>query len=500
MNSIRILFLALAIAVASGSFAAPKREMRGAWVATVWGIDWPSKPGTSPADVKRQKAELCALFDKLRQLNFTTVCLQVRSMGDVMYDSQLEPWSGFLSGRRGLDPGWDPLEFAVDECHRRGLEIYAWVNPFRWSTGTDYDTPPDREWKRRGWLLRHDKYTVFNPGLEEVRTHIVDICREIVDGYDVDGLVFDDYFYPNRIPETSAAPDYKLYCAEESAMGFGDWRRANIHKAVADVRAMISDTRPGCRFGISPAGVAGKSATSAGKWGVDPCRVKASDWQYGEIYSDPVGLMYQGTIDFISPQIYWSTGHATAPYGPLAQWWAGAACQFGSHLYSSLTLERIDKGDLRENILDVGRQIDHNRDHSLDGNQGVMIYSARFLPKVESMLASRFDTPALTPVVQSGHEPPSGVVKRLRLSGGELTWHECDGMPGELMRYTVYAVPPGVTRAEAMDEDGDGISGDYLLGIAYGPHFTVGQRGRGWQYAVCVYSPFSAEGAPAWME
>ena len=139
----------------------------------------------------------------------------------------------------------------------RSRSAMTWVNPFRWSAGTNYDSDIDRKWKDQGWLLSYGKYTVFNPGIEEVREHIVNICREIVTGYAVDGLVFDDYFTPNRIPETSDAPDYALWQEQSPWMSFGDWRRANVHKTVADIHCMLLDTRPDVRFGISPAGVAG---------------------------------------------------------------------------------------------------------------------------------------------------------------------------------------------------------------------------------------------------
>ncbi|MCM1521268.1 MAG: family 10 glycosylhydrolase [Muribaculaceae bacterium] len=501
MDILRVICIVLITALSLPCVqSSPKREMRGVWVATVWGLDWPSVQGTDDSTVKRQKEELTSLLDSFKALNLTTVCLQVRPMGDVLYKSSLEPWSSFLTGHRGEDPGWDPLEFAVDECHRRGLELYAWVNPFRWSTGTDYNTDIDRRWKRNGWLLSHGKYTVFNPGIEQVRAHIVDICHEIVDGYDVDGLVFDDYFYPNRIPADKSAPDYHLYQAEAPWMDFADWRRACIHKVVADVKAMIADTRPGCRFGISPAGVAGKRTSSADKWGMEPCRVRAADWQYNEIFSDPIGMMYQGTIDFVSPQIYWPTTHSSAPFTPLAKWWAATACHFGTHLYSSITLERIDKGNIQENIRDTARQIDAHRAVSFDGKGGVMIYSSRFLPKVSGVLSSRFETPCLPPV--SGPESedrPSAPVK-LRLKDGKLKWEETEGEPGEIVRYTVYALPPEVSKEEASDPDGDGIDVRYLLGVTYVPEYEVARRGDGWRYAVCAYTPQSAEGTPAWLE
>lgn len=494
----RAVMLSVLLLAAGAVAAAPsyKREMRGVWVATVWGIDWPSCRGDDASARARQQRELSQMLDRCKNLNLTTVCFQVRGMADVMYRSHLEPWSSFVSGRRGADPGWDPLEWVVAECHARGMECYAWVNPFRWSSGTDYDTEADRKWKRQGWLLTHGKYTVFNPGIEAVRAHIVDVCREIVEGYDIDGLIFDDYFYPNRIPEDPCAADYGLYRSEAPWMSFGDWRRANVHKTIADVKCMIADTKPYVRFGISPAGVAGKGDTSGGKWGEECISVKAADWQYREIYSDPVGLMYQGTVDFLSPQIYWPTTHATAPYEPISQWWHRSANMYGTQMYPSVTLERIETGSLAGHRADLLRQIECNRHLSMDGNAGTMIYSAKFLPKVEKVLADGpFSCPSLSPRVACIAEGDIAVVDGLRLRHGELSWHKAD----DARRYTVYAVPVEVSRAEAMDETGDGIDAAFLLGVTYEPRMTVGDE-KGYRYAVCVYTGYSSEGAPAWLE
>lgn len=495
---LRVLIVwALLLLMHTGGSGASKRELRGVWVATVWGIDWPSKQGVTENVRLTQQRELGEILDRCKRLNLTTVCFQVRGMADVMYRSRLEPWSAFVSGKRGEDPGWDPLEWVVAECHRRGLECYAWVNPFRWSSGTDYNTAMDREWKSRGWLLTHGKYTVLNPGLEPVRQHVVDICREIVEGYDIDGLIFDDYFYPNRIPENDMAPDYGLYKSESPWMTFGDWRRANVHKAIADVKGMIYDTKPYVRFGISPAGVAGKADSSAPKWGAEGVEVKATDWQYNEIYSDPLGWMYQGTVDFVSPQIYWSTTHGTAPYGPLAEWWSRTANMYGVHMYSSVTLERMATGDPAEHRRDLGRQIDCNRRYSVDGNHGTIIYSAKFLPKVSASLATgRYAYPSLTPSMAAHEvEGEADVPCGLRLKHGVLSWNA----PKGARRFTVYAVPKDVSPAEAADGDGDGIDGAFQLGVSYGASMKVGEI-KGYRYAVCVYSGYSTEGAPAWIE
>lgn len=496
MNFKRILLLAmLAVAFAMSSFGAPKREMRGVWVATAWGIDWPSVQGTDAATEKRQKAELKGIVDRCSDLNLTTIFFQVRPMGDAFYESASEPWSSYLTGKRGAEPRWDPLEYMIEICHAKGLECYAWVNPFRWSAGAQWKSAPDEEWARKGWLLKHGKYTVFNPGLEEVRQHVVDVCRDIVTGYDIDGLVWDDYFYPNKMPVGEGTADYGLYVSEAPHMTQGDWRRANVHKTVADVSAMIRDERPGVRFGISPAGVAGKSDTSADKWATDALGVAASDWQYDDIFSDPLGWLYQGTVDFISPQIYWSSTHATAPYVEIADWWSRTAARHGVHFYSSMTMERIDKGDVRANCREIAGQVEHNRRLSLDGSPGSVLYSAKFLPRMSQYLKNVYDRPALVPALGENQEPLS-LPGNLTREGRRLTWKSAQIDPRECERYTVYAIPPD--RGAAFTSETDGIDGEYLLGVVYDTCFTLPQEvvGTGWRYALCTLDGHGHESEP----
>lgn len=479
--------------------SSPKREMRGVWLATVWGIDWPSVSGTSRTVRERQQKELCAILDRCEAVNLTSVFFQVRGMGDVMFDSKVEPWSSFVSGERGVSPGWDPLQFAVEECHRRGLECYAWVNPFRWSSGTDYKSLPDKKWKDKGWLLGYGKYTVFNPGLEEVREHIVWVCREIVTAYDVDGLVFDDYFYPNRIPETEEAGDFKLWQSQSPWMTFGDWRRANVHKTIADVHYMLADLRPDVRFGISPAGVAGKSHTSAEKWGMVPSDVKADDWQYNEIYSDPLGWLYQGTIDFVSPQIYWSSTHQTAPYQPIARWWSEAAGLYGSHFYSSVTMAPLGKANTPEQRDELVAQVLFNREASLTGEFGTVLYSAKFLPKLASDLsASCFAVKALPPVLRRiGDVAPMQPVG-LTMKHGILSWNAADEGSDSLRsrRYVVYAFPAHLSLDDIMSDDGDGLKSEYIVRVCYGTSAVVP---AGMAYAVTALAGNAEESTPAFL-
>ncbi len=486
------LILALTIGVMMPAPGSPKREMRGVWLATAWGIDWPSRQGTDASCEKMQKAQLKKIVDLCQELRLTTIFFQVRPMGDAFYESTSEPWSSYLTGKRGTEPGYDPLEYMIELCHERGIECYAWVNPFRWSAGAAWDSERDRKWKREGLLLTHGKYTVFNPGLEEARQHVVEVCREIVTGYDVDGLVWDDYFYPNKIPEGEGTPDYALYKKEAPHMSQGDWRRANVHKTVADVSAMVRDERPGVRFGISPAGVAGKSNTSSDKWMVDAIDVKAADWQYNDIYSDPLGWLYQGTIDFISPQIYWSSDHPTAPYVEIADWWSETASKHDTHFYSSMTMERIEKGNLRANCREIARQVEHNRRLCRDGAPGSVLYSAKFLEKIKPELSDVFDRPAIVPALGKA-DGPVAVPLNLCRKEDTLQWESATIDERDCERYTVYAFPRGT---DVMTEDG--IDGRYLVATVYDTRFVLPEtlRQRGMRYAVCTLTGRGHESEP----
>ena len=320
-----------------------KREVRGVWVATVYGIDWPSTTGYTISIRNKQKEEMIQYLDVLQENNFNAVYFQVRPMCDAFYKSSYEPWSSYLTGQRGRNPGWDPLAFVVEECHNRGLECHAWVNPYRWATTADgWNTAQDRRLKNANMLLSYTNSsgtttTILNPALSATNERIVNVCRELIENYDIDGIIFDDYFYPSGIPTTSEAGDYDDWLSSGTDMSFGDWRRANVNGMVADVYEMIQEVDPACKFGISPAGAACTDAGVAASHGVTKMPV-ASDWQYNGIFSDPVAWLEEGTIDYISPQIYWKTNHSTNPFGPMTEWWSNVAKQFGRHHYASHSL------------------------------------------------------------------------------------------------------------------------------------------------------------------
>lgn len=474
-----------------------KREVRSVWMATVWALDWPSSTSSTTA----QKNEMVKYLDVLQKNNFNAVYFQVRTMSDAFYKSSYEPWSSYLTGTRGKDPGWDPLAFVVEECHKRGMECHAWVNPYRFSTGSNWSTAQDQALKSAGMLLAYTKSdgkttTILNPGLESVRKRIVDVCKEIISNYDVDGLVFDDYFYPEGIPVTSSAGDYDLWQESGASMTFGDWRRNNVNQMVADVYKMVQQQKPYVRFGISPAGAACTSAAVAAKHGIDRCPV-ASDWQYDGIFSDPVAWLEAGTIDYISPQLYWKTNHKTNPFGPMTKWWSYVAKHFGRHHYASHSISFLNSSNTTGDWEEIGKQVQFSRDYTENEAPGAVFYSAAYITgKKQSgfgewLQVNKFQNKALTPAVdwkKSGLDKVqvSGLNKRATV----LSWAGVDNV-----RYSVYAVPESVN-VETLDSN---IPAEYLLGVSYKTTYTMpDDKKSGYNYAVCVLDRYGNEYEPVY--
>ena len=486
----------LAIA-ASPMSSGVKREVRSVWMATVWALDWPSSTSSTTA----QKNEMVKYLDVLQKNNFNAVYFQVRTMSDAFYKSSYEPWSSYLTGTRGKDPGWDPLAFVVEECHKRGMECHAWVNPYRFSTGSNWSTVQDQALKSAGMLLAYTKSdgkttTILNPGLESVRKRIVDVCKEIISNYDVDGLVFDDYFYPEGIPVTSSAGDYDLWQKSGASMTFGDWRRNNVNQMVADVYKMVQQQKPYVRFGISPAGAACTSAAVAAKHGIDRCPV-ASDWQYDGIFSDPVAWLEAGTIDYISPQLYWKTNHKTNPFGPMTKWWSYVAKHFGRHHYASHSISFLNSSNTTSDWEEIGKQVQFSRDYTENEAPGAVFYSAAYVTgKKQSgfgewLQVNKFQNKALTPAIDWKKSDLEKVqVSALNKRATVLSWTGVDNV-----HYSVYAVPESVN-VETLDSN---IPAEYLLGVSYKTTYTMpDDKKSGYNYAVCVLDRYGNEYEPVY--
>lgn len=488
LPTLAVIVLA-AMMMQAWAYGMPKREFRSAWIATVWCLDWPSQG----AGATKQKQQMDRLLDSLQVNNFNAVNFQVRSMCDAMYRSSLEPWSSYLTGTRGQDPGFDPLQYVVEGCHKRGMECHAWVNPYRWSTGTDWNTPQDQELKEEGWLLTHGTYTILDPAQQRTIDRIVAVCKEIITNYDVDGILYDDYFYPEGTPTDATAQDYGEWQASGTSLSFGDWRRDNVNRMVRAVYDMIQETRPDVRYGISPAGVAATSSAVASKYGVDPCPA-GSDWQYNGIFSDPLAWLSSQSIDYISPQVYWKIG-ATADYGKITPWWGKVAAQFGRQVYISSSISSITNGSTEVQYKEYADEVELNRTSSQDGNPGAIFYSCRYLYALNSnslghyLKNTVFTRPALPPVMpwKEGYNP--GAVQGLERLGNSLRWEGYENV-----RYSVYAFPMTMNKNTFAGQI------DYLLGMTYEPAYDIpAQYRQGYQFAVCVLDRVGNEWEPAFL-
>ncbi|MEW1605074.1 family 10 glycosylhydrolase [Streptomyces sp. NPDC093808] len=307
-------------------------EMRGMWVATVTNRDWPSRPGLS---AERQRAELVAHLDAAVRARLDTVMLQVRPTADALWPSPHEPWSQYLTGTQGADPGWDPLGTAVTEAHARGLHLHAWFNPYRVALHADPGRLAASHPARRhpGWVVPYGGKLYYDPGLPEVRAFVREAMLDAVRRYPVDGVHFDDYFYPYPVAgqtfDDDAAHDrYGAAFPDRAA-----WRRDNVDRLVRETAEGIRAIRPGTRFGISPFGVWRNADVDAR--GSD---TRAGVQSYDDLHADTRKWAGENWIDYICPQLYWNIGFAAADYAKLLPWWAEAVRGSGTRLYAGEAL------------------------------------------------------------------------------------------------------------------------------------------------------------------
>ena len=494
----RIILIALLAAfVASFAISAdvpPKREQRGMWI-TAYLNDWPSGAITTSNTPIMQNA--CRkMLDTLRVNHINAIYYHVRAMCDAMYNSAYEPWSSYVSGTRGVAPPFDPFGFLIDEAHKRGIEVYAWVNPYRYGHGSNMwgQSELDYVYTHPEWLLTTSYETVLNPGIPEVRQRVVDVCKDILVKYDVDGLVFDDYFYNQDNPSFSLDADlYNAYRNAGGTMSQGDWRRENVNQMVKDVNDMVKSTKPWVRFGIGPAGVACTSQAVADQYGVDPCPV-GSDWQYNQIYSDPMAWVTRGTIDFLAPQVYWKT---TGTFTGVTTWWGKMAARFNRHIFISQWIPDEEGWTLAEFV----KQGHVMRDAMAAGGNPGMVYfrygtwrnkKEVIDGKVRQLRTwlkdSLYSTIALNPAPAWIRPTQTyNTVNGLSYSDGTLSW---DSIPN--VRYVIYTIPGGV-------EDKDfTCQAKYIDGVSYWASYTLPAAKReGYRYAVTILDRWENEYAPA---
>jgi uncharacterized lipoprotein YddW (UPF0748 family) len=360
-----IMLLALTVTMAPVyANTEPVREMRGLWVASVVNIDYPKKPTTDPAVLK---SEAVKILEEAKKAGLNAVFLQVRPTADALYKSNIFPWSKFLTGTQGKAPngGFDPLAFWITEAHKRDIELHAWINPYRITKKTASEASPTVSSlhyshparRHPEWVVKYsDGNLYFNPGIPEVRKLIVDGVLEIVNRYDIDGIHFDDYFYPGR--NFNDSKTYEKY--GKKYKNIGDWRRDNITALVSDVSKAIKATGKNVRFGISPFGIwANKSSNSLGS----DTRGLESNYDH---YADSRRWVKEEIIDYIAPQLYWNIGYSIADYAKLLEWWKNVVTGTSVDLYIGHAAYKAGNKDVSSpwyGVAEMERQMFLNRNY-----------------------------------------------------------------------------------------------------------------------------------------
>ncbi|HYQ55888.1 MAG TPA: family 10 glycosylhydrolase [Draconibacterium sp.] len=399
-----------------------KYEFRAVWVATVSNIDWPSKPGLS---TEAQKLQVIEHLDLQKSLGMNAIILQVRPAADAFYPSEIEPWSRYLTGVQGQapEPFYDPLQFWIEECHKRRMELHAWLNPYR--VTQKYDEPLSTShiaFKHPEWILKYGDRLYFDPGLPQARDFVCEVVQDIVRRYDVDAIHFDDYFYPyplsEEFPDTTS---FRLYGNNFTPERKADWRRQNVDVTIKVLNDSIKAIKPWVKFGISPFGVwRNKSDDPSGS------DTKAGTTNFDHLYADIIKWQKEGWIDYTLPQLYWQIGHPAADFQLLANWWKdhsyGRAMYIGQSPYkissTSTTKEWTEPGQLPKQIQLL---------RSIPEIQGSSFYSSKWfkgdlLGFQDSLRVNYYKNQAIVPPMPWLDNHPPGALVKIKKIGRKLKW------------------------------------------------------------------------------
>ena len=379
----------------------PQREepVRGVWLTTVSRLDWPPVASvTLPRDkrIKQQQKSLTDKLDKLKSLGINTVYFQVKPDGTALWPSKILPWSDMLTGTIGDDPGYDPLQFMLDEAHRRGIRVHAWFNPYRVTVNTRPSTvaelnrtltqvPASVYVLHREWIRTAGQRFVLDPGIPQVRDWIASIVAEVVSRYPVDGVQFDDYFYAET-PGSSLNDSESFRRYGQGFAAKADWRRHNTQLLIEQVSHTIRQLKPDVEFGVSPAGV----------WrnrGQDPAGSQTRGAAaYDESYADTRRWVQEGLLDYIAPQIYWPFARDAARYDVLARWWAEVVKPTRTRLYIGVALYKVGEQSKTEpdwtiagGVPELKKQLDLNE--SLPGIHGTILFREDYLNQPQAQEA-----------------------------------------------------------------------------------------------------------------
>jgi uncharacterized lipoprotein YddW (UPF0748 family) len=417
----------------------PLRQFRASWVASVVNIDWPSKTGLSAA---QQQAELIGWLDDAVRQRHNAVILQVRPTADAFWPSKIEPWSQYLTGKQGGNPGYDPLAFAVAEAHKRNLELHAWFNPYRLSMGTDINAlvPEHPARQHPDWVVTYGGKLYYNPGIPAARKLVEDAIMDAVSNYDIDGVHFDDYFYPYPVAGQvfDDAATYAQYGAGFPTLA--DWRRNNIDLLIQELQQRIKAAKPWVKFGISPFAVWRNKATDP-----EGSDTTAGVQTYDDLAADTRKWVREEWIDYIVPQVYWAGGFAPADYNKIVPWWAEQVRGTDVHLYIGEATYKVGTSTQSPDWMDPAELSDHLAfDSTIPEVKGNIYFSAKDVRAdrlgATSLLNSTWYTrPALIPAMTSldSRAPlPVHAVRATRTTDGvQLNWRTTSS---DTTSYAVY--------------------------------------------------------------
>ena len=484
----------------------PKHEFRATWLATVQNIDWPKTIVTSNSTREQQKKELTDILDKMVAGNMHACFMQVRSLCDAMYKSSYEPWSTALTGTRGKDPGYDPLQFAIEEAHKRGLELHIWVNPFRVTSSGTLNSS-DKLYQHAGdWIIKYNNGSftgqIIDPGFPEARQYVINVLMEIVNNYDVDGIVMDDYFYPYGGTTTEDAKSKSLYKpnnvidVNQDGDTDDDWRRTNVDVCLKQLYDTIQAVKPWVRFGMGTFGIWSTQKKAAEAYGITlPSGIRGLD-DYDVQACNPVEWVKHGYVDYINPQLYWSTNVAAQDYKVLCKWWAKDVCEHFSnqlpnekkvHFFISQAAYHAYDGyaGYDAGVGEIQNQIDVNRANLSSGYTGSVFYNTTAYNKMYLELKeSHFPYKALPPAMDWKVTTTLEAPTNLTLSGSTLSWQHPTAE-----RFIVYAFPAGTNTNDALTNPA------YLKGIVWGKSVNISSFGdlKNTTIAVVTYDRFGVE-------
>jgi uncharacterized lipoprotein YddW (UPF0748 family) len=440
------------------------REFRGVWVATVDNIDWPSKPGLP---VEKQKEEMLRILDRSRELNLNAIVFQVRPAGDALYASELEPWSAYLTGEQGKapEPFYDPLAFAVEEAHARGLELHVWFNPYRARHPSEKgpfgkthlsQTHPDL-------VKKYGKYLWMDPGEKAVQDHSLAVVADVVKRYDVDGIHLDDYFYPYKEKDEAGnildfpdEPSYARYREAGGTLAKDDWRRENVDTFIRRMYEETKAAKPWVKVGIAPFGI----------WRPgNPPQIQGFD-PYAELYADSRKWLQEGWCDYFTPQLYWPVGQTAQDYPTLQKWWIEQNT-VGRHIWPGLFTSRVGDSSRNWEASVIAKQIEASR--AQPGATGNIHFSMKAIlqerPGLVETLKTLYAEPALVPASPWIDDmPPAKPVATAK--GGRASWQRQGGEPPFVWVVRTRSGDKWATRIVAGGEDGVEVAGAAAVAVS----------------------------------